>query len=170
VQLFARTALSTVDLRSKRATSDTNRGSCAVVVIRPPALSFTTATSRNWRDAISCTVEEPFQGVLTQAIRFGPLFLIGMFLYGSVDANDDLTRTNDPYLFTFKGEPAPKLEIFLRNFDRGALVRDAVSQRVEFRKWDEISSISLVVATPTRTPWCWATGWLCGAAPQAIIP
>jgi hypothetical protein len=91
------------------------------------------------------TVEEPFQGVLTQVIRFGPLFLIGMFLYGSVDANDDLTRTNDPYLFTFKGEAAPKLEIFLRNFDKGALVRDAVSQRVEFRKWDEISSISTEV-------------------------
>jgi hypothetical protein len=116
------------------------------------------------------TLEEPFQGVLTQAIRFGPLFLIGMFLYGSVDANDDLTRTTDPYLFTFKGEPAPKLEIFLRNFDKGALVRDAVSQRVEFRKWDEVSSISLAVATPTRTPWCWITGSLCGAASQAIIP
>ena len=115
------------------------------------------------------TAEEPFSTPLREAVRLGPVLLVGMFLYGSVDANADLTRTDDPYLFKFKDQAEPKLEIFLRNFDKGALVRDAVTDRVEFHKWDEISSMSIAATTQSRTPWCWATGWLCNA-PTPIVP
>ncbi|WP_315741030.1 hypothetical protein [Bradyrhizobium sp. SZCCHNR1093] len=114
--------------------------------------------------------EEPFKGPLTETIKVGPVVLIGMFLYGSVDANFDLTRLDDPYLFTFKGQPTPKLEVFLRSFDRGALVRDAVSNRIEFHRWDEITSISVAAAKQTRSPLCWITGLLCEQTPLAIEP
>lgn len=123
-----------------------------------------------WRGyANRISVDEPFQGPLKQTIRFGPVFLVGMFLYGSVDANADLTRTDNPYLFTFKSQTAPKLEIFLRNFDKGALVRDAVSHTIEFHKWDEVMSISLVESKQSRTPWCWITGLMCNA-PAPMTP
>jgi hypothetical protein len=111
---------------------------------------------RGWADKI--TVEEPFKTPLRQAVRLAPPLLIAMFMYGSVDANNDLTRTDNPYLFTFKNDVPPRLEIFLRNFDRGVLVRDVVDKRIQFRKWDDIQAVSIPAAVPTRTLLCWISG------------
>jgi len=126
--------------------------------------------SHMWRGyANKITAEEPFKTPFIEAMRLGPVFLIGMFLYGSVDANKDLTRIDNPYLFKFKNQDAPKLELFLRNFDKGVLIRDAVSNRIQFYRWENIDWISAVAATPTRTPWCWVTGLMCDQ-PKRVEP
>lgn len=88
----------------------------------------------NWRKVFArVSLEEPFQSIAREVIRLGPPILIGMFLYGSVNAESDLTRTDNVYLFKFKDEKAhPQLYVLLRNFEHGVLVRDAVEKRIEF--------------------------------------
>jgi hypothetical protein len=45
-------------------------------------------------------LEEPVRSLVRQVICFGPPVLLGMFLYGSVDAESDLTTVADPYAFS----------------------------------------------------------------------
>jgi hypothetical protein len=87
---------------------------------------------------------EPFNRFAGQLIRLGPPMIVGMFLYGSIDAGSDLERNDRPYAFHFKDNDVPQLRLFLRNFDKGVLVRNAMSNRLEFYKWDNIVSRSRI--------------------------
>ena len=85
-----------------------------------------------------------------------------MYLYGSVNAADDLTRTDSVYLFRFKDEKThPQLYVFLRNFEHGVLARDAVEKRVVFLKWDDIKEVSVTAPEKTNSLGCWLFGLLC---------
>jgi hypothetical protein len=119
--------------------------------------------SKNWRTVYAkFSLEEPVQLVVRELVRLGPPILIGMYLYGSVNAADDLTRTDNVYLFKFRDEKAhPQLYVFLRNFERGVLARDAVEKRVVFLKWDDIKEVSLTAAEKTNSLGCWLLGLGC---------
>jgi hypothetical protein len=86
--------------------------------------------------------EPPFDVAAKQLIRLGPPVLLLMFVYGSVDAGNDLTRKDQPYAFYLKDNTSPQLRIFLRNFDKGLLVRNAVNDALECYKWDSVVSIT----------------------------
>ena len=88
-----------------------------------------------------------------------------MFVYGSADANIDLTRKDNPYAFHLKGEQTERLEIFLRNFDRGVLVRDPVDNKIFFYRWDEITSISKSATEISGPMLCWIFPSWCKRAP-----
>lgn len=106
-------------------------------------------------------LDAPWGFVFRQALRLGPPLLIGMFLYGSVDANFDLTRTDEPYAFQFKNEQGKHLRIFLRTFDKGVLARNPVDNTLEFYKWDDITGISRRNPGISKSFFCWLTGWSC---------
>jgi hypothetical protein len=123
-----------------------------------------------WRRYLPGNVEAPWDAILRQTIRLGPPFLIGMFLYGSVDANRDLTRTDEAYVFQFKGQQDKRLRIFLRTFDKGLLTRNPIDNTLEFYKWDDVASISRINPGVSRPLACWVTGWMCGSQPPVVIP
>ncbi len=138
----------------------------AVVLLGFAALFW----SSNWRkvyDKIS--LEEQLQLIVRELIRLGPPIAIGMFLYGSVNAASDLTRANNVYLFKFKDEKQhSQLYIFLRNFDHGVLVRDAVEKRIVFLKWDDIREVSLTTPEKTNSLGCWLANFNCSDKYKAI--
>ena len=71
-------------------------------------------------------------------------------------AADGLARTGHAYLFKFNDEKThPQLYIFLRNFERGVLARDAVEKRIVFLKWDDIKEVSLTTPETTNSLGCW---------------
>jgi hypothetical protein len=71
-------------------------------------------------------------------LRVTPPLLFGIFFLGIWDASIDSTRSTDPYLVKYKAQPAAELRVVLRNFDKGILVRNHMSGRVEFHKWDDV--------------------------------
>jgi hypothetical protein len=118
--------------------------------------------ARIWRRFVTVVMlDDPFQLIVQQMIQFGPPIILALFVYGSVNANTDLNRTDDPYTFQFKNEETPKQKIFLRNFDRGVLVRDAAEKRIEFYKWDDIAEISRAVPKPSVSFMCRRYGFMC---------
>jgi hypothetical protein len=115
------------------------------------------------------SLDESFQLIARELIRLGPIILVGMYIYGSVNAADDLTRTNNVYLFKFKDEKVPPhLYIFLRNFDRGVLARDAVEKRILFLKWDDLKEVSSTTPEKTNSLSCWVFGFQCSDRYKAI--
>lgn len=118
--------------------------------------------SRAWRRVYAdIKLDEPFQLIARELIRVGPPVILGTLLYGSVNAQTDLTRTDSVYLFKFKEVTSPQLLVFLRTFDRGVLARDAVHNRIIFLKWDDIKEISLVSPEVSNSLSCWMIGWSC---------
>jgi hypothetical protein len=113
----------------------------------------------------SGTLEEPLNHMLRQAVCFGPPLFAGMFLYGSVDAQTDLAKVDDPYIFQLKNDTNAHLRIFLRNFDKGVLVRDVPDDKIEFMKWEDVVSISKRPSKQTRYPVCVVFGLLCSPVP-----
>src|SRR5713101_5727795 len=99
------------------------------------------------RLGISVTSDDPFQLIARPVI-------LATFVYGSVDAKNDLSRTDDPYAFQFKNEETPKQRVFLRNFDKGVLVRDTAEGKIEFYKWDDIAKISRAAPSLTESFLC----------------
>jgi len=79
-------------------------------------------------------LDEPFQLIARQMLRLGPPVIVAMFAYGSVNANSDLTRFGQAYAFRFKNEDAVQLRIFLRDFDKGLLLRNVADKKIEFRR------------------------------------
>jgi hypothetical protein len=114
--------------------------------------------SRRFSKAI--TSDDPFQ-VNARMIRFGPPVILAVFLIGSIDANCDLNRTDNPYAFEVKNDDTPKQRIFLRNFDKGVLVRNTAERTIEFYKWDDIAKISRAVPKPSASYLCWRFGLMC---------
>ena len=95
-----------------------------------------------------------------------PPILLGMFIWGSVNASSDLTRTDNAYNFRFAGESADHSAIFLRNFDKGVLLRDPVGNKIEFHRWDNIVTISGPV-TKTTSIGCRLFNWCVVLAPPS---
>jgi hypothetical protein len=127
--------------------------------------------SSHWRKFYSkvSLEEESFQLIVRELIRLGPIILAAMYIYGSVNAADDLTRTDNVYLFKFKDEKLqPHLYIFLRNFDRGVLARDAVEKRILFLKWDDLKEVSSTTPEKTNSLGCWLVGFMCSDRHKAI--
>jgi hypothetical protein len=123
-----------------------------------------------WRKFVPVApVEEPFAYVLKNVIRVAPPLLIGIFIYGLVNANQDLTGKYDPYAFQFKGQPTAKLLFFLRNFDRGALVRDQVDNKMTFYRWEDIEAISRTAGEIYGPMTCWMFPSWC-SRPLPITP
>ena len=116
-------------------------------------------TSRRFGNSI--TLEDPFQLIARSMIRFGPPIILAMFIYGSVDAHTDLSRADDPYAFQFKNDATPKQRTFLRNFDKGVLVRDTTEGKIEFYKWDDIAKISRAAPSLTEFFICRRFGTMC---------
>jgi hypothetical protein len=100
------------------------------------------------------SLDEPFQRAAQEVVKFGPPILLGMFVWGSVNAREDLTTTRRSYDFRFKNEEIERPMIFLRNFDKGILLRNPVENKIEFRKWEDIATISKSVPDPTRPLSC----------------
>jgi hypothetical protein len=121
---------------------------------------------RSRRLAGRIKLEEPFQALAWFAIRVGPPILLGMFIWGSVNASSDLTRTDNAYNFRFAGESADRSAIFLRNFDKGVLLRDPVGNNIEFHRWDNIVTISGPV-TKTTSIGCRLFNWCVVLAPPS---
>lgn len=70
-----------------------------------------------------------------------PVVLSLLFVWGIFDGQRDLKRLTDVY--TIQTRRDGKIQrILMRNFDKGLLVRDAVANKVEFIKWDDVSGIS----------------------------
>jgi hypothetical protein len=132
-------------------------------------VAFFIVWSRIWRSFVP-NIEEPFRVWSRQAIRIGPPAIVGMFLYGSIDAGIDLKRTDQPYIFRLKQSDHGELRIFLRNFDKGVLVRNVSDNRIEFYKWENIDTVARIAPQQSRTALCWMTGWPCKEQPRVIEP
>lgn len=118
--------------------------------------------SHLWRRFLPKTdVEEPFKFIMTQLVRLGVPVVLGMFFIGSVDAHIDLARLDQPYGVHFKTEDGVQLRIFLRNFDKGVLLRNVIDNSVEFRKWDDVVSISKRIPNTSGPAVCWLFGCNC---------
>jgi hypothetical protein len=90
-----------------------------------------------------------------------------MFFYGSWDASVDLKRVDQPYAFYFKDSNAPQLRMFLRNFDKGVLVRNAATNNLEFYKWDSIVLVTHHAPEQSKKMICSLFGILCPMKPES---
>jgi hypothetical protein len=80
-----------------------------------------------------------------------PLLMMFGFNNAYLGAVHDLTKTAPVYRVDFKGkETASKPVILLRNFDKGILVHVFAERKVEFLRWDDLKSVSVV--TPDVDP------------------
>lgn len=107
------------------------------------------------------TLDEPFQQLVPWMIRVLPLVVLGTFLYGSIDAYEDLTRTDDVYTFKFSGQMANQPRIFLRNFDKGVLVRNVNDRTIQFYKWDDVVGVKREAPEQTRSIACRVLNFSC---------
>lgn len=135
---------------------------------------FVLVWGRTWKNVFPFTVAEPTDliYVLRQLVRLGPPLIVGMFVYGYVEASGDVSTYKNPYIFAFKGNEAEHdPRIFLRNFDRGVLIRNPTDNRVEFVKWDDVISISkLGSGLPARPLYCWLFKNLCVLYAEPATP
>jgi hypothetical protein len=128
------------------------------------ALLLALAWLRIWRRLLPrAALQEPSKFVVTKLLGVGVPVLAGMFLWGSVDAGYDLASFDEPYAFHFKNEDGTQLRIFLRNLDKGVLLRNAIDNTIEFRKWDDIVSISRRIPYKAGPLVCSLFGWFCGS-------
>jgi len=117
-----------------------------------------------WRSFISIPAsEEPFDFLVRTLVPSAVLFVIGTFLYGLVDAERDLASFKEPYTFHFKSGEGTQLRIFLRHFDKGVLLRNAIDNSIEFRKWDDVVSINKRIPDKSGPLICSLFGWNCGS-------
>jgi hypothetical protein len=87
---------------------------------------------------------DEINSVYRKGLLVGPPFLLAVFFWGWMQAAIDVQNVNDPYLVKFKDGEHAEPRILLRSFDRGLLMRNAVSNRVEFHKWDEVVALEKV--------------------------
>jgi hypothetical protein len=99
-------------------------------------------------------VGEEWQAIAKHLVRFGPPFLVAVFVWGMVDASIDLDRAGDPYFFHFKHRERAEVRYFLRNFDKGVLVKDPASNFIEFIRWDDLASVETQARGRTRSMAC----------------
>jgi hypothetical protein len=114
--------------------------------------------SKIWRSLLpDLGIEEPFKSAIENIILVAPPAMAGMFIWGWVNASTDLISTSEPYVLSLVSEPSShEMRTLLRTFDKGLLVRNPSSNRVEFYKWDDVASISKPVPDKSRSFICWA--------------
>ena len=61
----------------------------------------------------------------------------------------------------------PQLRIFLRNFDKGVLVRSAVNDNLEFYKWDSIVFVTRHAPENSKKLICNLFGVWCPMKPES---
>lgn len=90
-----------------------------------------------------------------RALLIAPAVMITLLAWGYMDGDADLVKIRDPYRIEFKGGRAT-IRVILRSLDKGLLVRDVVTDRIEFLRWDEITNVSrlgLREKTPLSCRW-----------------
>jgi hypothetical protein len=124
-----------------------------------------------WRNVVTFLppAEDGLIKIGRLAIRLGVPLLAAVFVLGWWNAAVDLERYSNPYIFRFKGSDDHSLRIVLRNFDKGVLMKNAVDNRVEFRRWEDIVAIEKPIENQTRPIVCWAFGW-CLASDRGLEP
>jgi hypothetical protein len=113
---------------------------------------------RIWKAFVPSALEnntDDLATVIKETVRLVPPFLIALFLLGAADASQDLETVDDPYIFHFKGSDHPQLRIFLRSFDKGVLVRNVASNRIEFHKWIDVEMLEKQPHGKTESLLCW---------------
>lgn len=119
-----------------------------------------------WRKVYAkIRLDASVQTVAQDVLRLGVPVVVWMFLWGAINARDDLASTAYPYIFQFKGEKNDQLRMFLRNFDKGALLRNVANNRIEFHKWDDIVAVSQIETQQTETLICRLFNWECSRPP-----
>jgi hypothetical protein len=85
--------------------------------------------------------QDDLNSIFLRLLKFGPPFLALVFLWGWIQGSNDANSTSDPYLVKFKDRDQAESRILLKNFERGLLMRNAASKRIEFHKWDEVVAL-----------------------------
>jgi hypothetical protein len=115
--------------------------------------------SRVWRTYAPTNLPEPYNAAGRMLVRLGPPAMFAVFVWGWWNGDNDLTRVDNPYIYRFKGRTESELRIPLRSFDKGLLVRNPVTDRIEFRRWEQIDEISKVQLERTRSLACYWFDW-----------
>jgi hypothetical protein len=111
--------------------------------------------SKIWRRVPVNVLQEPFQSVARGFVRLGVPAMIAMFAHGWMTAASDLTLFDGADIFHLKGIKEPKLLISLRSLDKGVLLRNPATDRIEFYRWDSIDSFERIRKTPSRSIACY---------------
>jgi hypothetical protein len=85
--------------------------------------------------------------------------MFAIFAWGWSNGDADLTRLDNPYIFHFKGRSESELRIPLRSFDKGMLVRNPITNRIEFRRWEQIDEVSKSPRERSRSMVCFWLEW-----------
>jgi hypothetical protein len=104
--------------------------------------------------------ENQFGIVLKNLVKFGVVFSMGFFTLGYMSAQED-SKKLDAYEITMKESGEIKRWVPLRNFDKGVLFRNPISNTVSFVKWDDIASINKYLGNPAEPMGCIWFGWNC---------
>ncbi len=79
---------------------------------------------------------------LLKLVKIGIPVCVALFTLGYISAKSDLNSFSGAYVIRLTNQGEPILRIPLRNFDKGLLARDAITNRIEFIRWDAIRSVS----------------------------
>jgi hypothetical protein len=104
-------------------------------------------------------------GELRSLLKIVVPICVAAFIIGYDRAGGDLSLKSGPYLLQIKGHDHVSLRIPLRNFDKGILVKDSNSNRIEFMKWDQVESVSKPISGQSRSLGCYLFGFLCPEQP-----
>lgn len=85
-----------------------------------------------------------------QTLRLGLPIICAVFVLGYYNAASDLKRFSDPYILRLKSTEQKQLKIMLRNFEKGLLLRDTLTNRVEFLRWEDVAAIEKPIATKIK--------------------
>jgi hypothetical protein len=118
--------------------------------------------SKVWRAYAPVNLPEPFNSAGRNLVRLGPPAMFAVFAWGWINADGDLGRTTNPYIYYFKGKSEGELRIPLRSFDKGLLVRNPLTSRIEFRRWELIDEISKPQLQRSRGLLCFLAKVMCG--------
>jgi hypothetical protein len=122
--------------------------------------------SKVWRRIPLEFFEEPFRSVARGFVRLGIPAMLVMFAHGWWTAGGDIETMTGADIFRFKDIPAVQLRVALRSMDKGMLLRDPVSDRIEFHRWESIESISRIRKKPARSAACYFFEWCPGLSPS----
>lgn len=115
--------------------------------------------SRMWRAFAPESFPEPFNAAARSLVRLGPPAMFAVFAWGWMSGDGDLTKMSDPYIYRFKGRTESELRIPLRSFDKGLLVRNPLTNRIEFRRWEQIDEVSKPQRERSRSLACYWLDW-----------
>lgn len=114
--------------------------------------------SKMWRSVPIEVLPEPYKTAAREVVRLLPPAMIAMFGLGWVMADMHLTR-KDVQAFRFKGASADELRVNFRTLEKGVLVRNLLTDRMEFYRWENIESISKGVPGKAESIMCHMFEW-----------